>query len=114
MKIEKQTPPREFLVGKKNDITIKDCGKLFLSSDEQITFISKNNKEYDVVKKDWGYYATPSINGRLKKYGYKTALVKNNQGKYYIMLVDLNKQELFKMYIKNENNFLVQWLDELD
>jgi hypothetical protein len=35
-----------------------------------------DGKEYDVAKKDWGFYATPSMNGRLKKFGFKTAIVK--------------------------------------
>ena len=28
-------------------------------------------------KKNWGFYSTPSINGRLKKFGLKCALIKN-------------------------------------
>ena len=43
-----------------------------------ITFF--NGKiEYDIVKKNWGFYATPSINGRLIKFGYKTCLIKNKK-----------------------------------
>ena len=58
---------------------------------------------YDVVKKEWGYYATPSVNGRLKKFGYKTALVKNIEGMIYVMIVDKERADLFHEYINNSN-----------
>ena len=44
---------------------------MFLRNNEQLTF--RNGKsEYDVAKKNWGYYATPSINNRLKKFKFRT------------------------------------------
>ena len=60
---------RKFKPSKYSDIVLKDCGKIILNDNEQVTFSDKYNKknDYDVTKKDWGYYATPSINGRLKK-----------------------------------------------
>ena len=33
---------------------------------------SSGMKEYDFVKKNWGYYATPSINSRLKIFNFNT------------------------------------------
>ena len=34
-----------------------------------------------------GYYATPSINFRLRKNGFKTALIKQNE-KLFVVIVD--------------------------
>ena len=78
MKFNEENPPREFKVGLDNQIVIKDCGTIHMKPDEQITFVTDDGKEYDVARKDWGFYATPSMNGRLKNFGFKTALVKNS------------------------------------
>ena len=112
MKINLNEPPRKFQVGSDYKVTIKDCGSITLNPDEQITFTAKDGKEYDVLKKEWGYYATPSVNGRLKKFGYKTALVKNIEGMIYVMIVDKGKVNLFQEYIKNSNQKFLDWLDE--
>jgi hypothetical protein len=68
------------------------------------------NSEYDVAKKDWGYYATPSINGRLKKFGFRTFLIKNKRDKLYIFLVFKNKLRSFKKYCKDDNQKIVMEL----
>ena len=99
---------REFSV---NGVTINEVAKIKLEDNEMISFI-KNSKEYDFVAKDWGYYATPSINGRLKNFGYKTALVKNPQGRFYINVVDEDKLEQFYKYLEKEKSEVVEWLDE--
>ena len=99
---------REFSV---NGIIIKEVAKVKLEDNEMITFV-KDNKEYDFVAKDWGYYATASINGRLKNFGYKTALVKNPQGRLYMNVVDEDKLEQFYKYLEKEKSEVVEWLDE--
>ena len=112
MKIKKNNPPRKFNVGERNEITISHCADIQLDPDEQITFLSNNNREYDVVRKDWGFYATPSMNGRLRNFGFKTALVKNTNDLYYIMIVDSSKENLFHKYIEDTKQILLEWLDE--
>ena len=108
MKIEKKN--RKFKVGI-NNIVIKEVAKISLKQNEMVTFF--NGKiEYDITKKNWGYYATPSINGRLKKEGFKTALVKNKLNKYYIMVVDKKKIKIFINYCKIENQKIIEWIDE--
>ena len=113
MKISYKKPPRSFVVGKDDKIKINDCGSILLEHNEQVTLLTKCNKEYDIVRKDWGFYATPSINKRLHKQGFKCALVKNKEGSLYIMLVEENKLKKFKSYILNEENHILTWLDEL-
>lgn len=112
MKIEPNEPARVFEAGKEK-IRISDCGKIRLEPDELVTFVTKSGKRYDVAAKSWGFYATPSINSRLKKEGFKTALVKNNQGRFYVMLVESGKIKDFEKYIENEGQKIEKWLDEL-
>jgi hypothetical protein len=110
MKYNPNTPPREFIVGK--GITIKDSGKIHLETDEMVSFQTKSGKEYDFTAKSWGFYATPSINGRLKSEGFKSALVKNGQGRVFLMTVEESKLEDFQKYLDDEEQEIVQWLDE--
>ena len=104
--------PRIFEVGKNKKIKIKEVAFLYLKNNEQVTFKNENRKNYDFTKKSWGYYATPSINGRLKKEGFKTALVRNRFNKYYVMVVDNKKLKNFKNYCKTENQKIIEWIDE--
>ena len=110
MKTKINKKPRVFNAGFANKDQVKDFGKIFLNSNEQITFIN-NNKEYDFGTKNWGYYATPSINGRLKNSGYKTFLVKNTLNKIYLMVVDKLKIDYFINYCDNENQKILLRLD---
>ena len=83
-----------------------------MAPDEQVTFVTSSKKEHDFCAKPWGFYATPSINGRLVGQGFKTALVKNSFGKYYIMVVDLDRMDAFEAYLEEEEQQVQQWLDE--
>ena len=73
--------------------------------------MTNKSAEYDVARKSWGFYATPSINGRLKNFGLKTALVKNQLDLYYIMIVEEGCEEDFFKYLKDESNEIITWLD---
>ena len=95
----------------KNDIKIKHLLNIYLKPNEQITFVSKKNREYDFVKKDWGYYATQSINARLKKFKFLTCLVENRiTKKKFILVVYKEKIILFKKYLKKESMKVIKWL----
>lgn len=107
MKIKIRKKPRRFKVSVGNiNIQLNDMAKITLKKNEQVTF-KHLKSEYDVAKKDWGYYATPSINGRLKKFGFRTFLIKNKKNKLYIFLVHKNKISSFKKYCKNDNQQIV-------
>ena len=112
MKFVKTDPPRVFKVGLDKSIEISDCGKMHLEQDEQITFITPSGKEHDFAAKSWGFYATPSLNGRLKRFGLKTALIKNSFDQYFVMVVDPTYMKEFNEYLKVEKQILVEWLDE--
>ncbi|MDP2076971.1 MAG: hypothetical protein Q8J85_02905 [Sulfuricurvum sp.] len=110
MKTALNTSPRTFEV---KGHAIKDFGKIYLADGEMISFVTPNGKEYDFSAKEWGFYATPSINSRLKKEGFKTALVVNENNQLYVMSVDVEKMEVFKMYLmQNHDNRIICWLDD--
>ena len=112
MKIHKNDPPREYEVGFGPKVTIKDCAHIELADDEQVTFKTEAGGEYDVARKNWGYYATPSINGRLERFGLKTALVKNRLGQFFVMLVEQGKKGEFDRYVEDEGLTVCGWLDD--
>ena len=105
-------PPRKFKVGADLSITISDCCSVELQPDEQVTFVSIDEKEYDVAAKSWGYYATPSVNKRLKSFGYSTALVVNSFGAIYVMIVDVNKMDDFADYCNKESQTVLEWISD--
>ncbi len=111
MKLTVIDPPREFGTGRGSPIAIKDCARIALEPNEQVTFTTEAGAEYDVTRKPWGFYATPSINGRLLNFNLRTALVKNAIGKYYVFLVEHGKEADLRTYMEPEGNRIVRWLD---
>ena len=104
-------PSRSFEVGIKTKKIIKDCAKIYLEPNEQVTFTTSEGSEYDVVRKSWGYYATPSLNHRLLKFDLRGALIKTSDNKYHIVLVESKKQAEFIQYLIADDHLLVRWLD---
>tara|TARA_B100000989_G_scaffold278751_1_gene240795 strand:+ start:267 stop:665 length:399 start_codon:yes stop_codon:yes gene_type:complete len=112
MKTKIKKIPRQFTVGNKVKFKMKDFGDIFLLPNEQITFKTENLAEYDIARKDWGFYATPSLNGRLKNFGFKAVLIKNVKTKrYFIFLLEKNKEKEFYKYLNQEGLKIVLWLD---
>ncbi|MBL4889603.1 MAG: hypothetical protein JKX97_06245 [Candidatus Lindowbacteria bacterium] len=112
MKPDFRDTPRVFRGGHANQIEIKDMGKILLEPDELLTFMADDDAEYDVTRKDWGFYATPSINGRLQSFGWRTALVKNSLGRIFVMIVQTGKEDLFEKYIDEEDEVVLCWMDD--
>jgi len=112
MKHQLKDTPRKFQVGSDGSICISDWGKVLLAPDDMISFTTPSGRDYDVVAKDWGFYATPSLNGRLKKQGFKTALVRNEQGQVYVMLVEIDRLQDFENYLRATVQHRLEWLDE--
>jgi hypothetical protein len=114
MKFEPKIPPREFEVGYDVKGIIRDCGTMRLEPDEQVTFVTEAGAEYDLTRKDWGFYATPSLNGRLAGFNLRAVLVKNRLDRFFVMLVERGKEEAFDRYVGQEPLTIVAWLDSLD
>tara|TARA_X000000950_G_C13598155_1_gene530215 strand:- start:4 stop:372 length:369 start_codon:yes stop_codon:yes gene_type:complete len=109
MKITKKN--RKFKVGKKNGISLTHVATITLKKDEIITF-KEEKKEYDLGKKDWGYYGTPTLNKRLKNFGYLAALVRNKiLDTYIVLIVDKKKKKAFFNYLKSEEMKVICWLN---
>jgi hypothetical protein len=112
MRVEYRDPPRKFRVGRTREIEISHCADVELASDQQITFTSARGSEYDVVRKDWGYYATPSLNGRLPDHGLRPVLVRDpGSGRAYLLLVEDGHEPAFERYVDDDGLELLCWLD---
>lgn len=111
MKLTSTDPPRVFEVGFGPKIQMKDCAHIALEADEQVTFTTESGAEYDVARKTWGFYATPSLNGRLQRFGLRGVLIKNRINQYFVMLVEQGYESLFDRYVADEGLAVVCWLD---
>ena len=100
MEFNYRTPPRVFEVGAKRRVQISHMADITLSTNEQATFVGYDGSEIDVVKKEWGYYLTPSINKRLTSFGFAVYLVQNSRGNVFVMAVEEGKMSCFEEYIK--------------
>lgn len=106
------TPPRTYEAGFEHKTTISDCGRVELLPDEQVTFTTPDGGEYDLTRKDWGFYATPSTNGRLASFGLRTVLTRNRQNRCFVLLVERGKEELLHAYLQQEQMDILCWLDD--
>lgn len=111
MKFEPKVPPREFEVGFDKKGVIRDCGTMHLAEGEQITLVTDDGKEYDVTRKAWGFYAAPSLNGRLAGFDLRAVLVKNRIDRYFVLLVQRGHEPGFEAYAREEPLTIVSWLD---
>ena len=111
MRFTPTQPPRTFKVGLQLPTQLTDCGAIRLAPEEQVTFLTDNGAEYDVARKAWGFYATPSLNGRLASFGLRAVLVKSPSAKFYLLLVECGKETACQAYLDAERHTIVCWLD---
>ena len=114
MKIDLKNPPRSYEVGRTVKLQMQDCGTVRLEPDEQLTFTTEMGAQYDLARKDWGFYATPSLNGRLQQFGLRAVLVKNMIGRFFVLLVENGKEALFDRYVEVEELRIIAWLDNAE
>lgn len=111
MKLERHAPPRDFVVGAQKTV-LRDCGRLSLEPDEQVTLVRTSGAEFDVTAKSWGYYATPSTNGRMPSFGLRAALVFNRvTRRRFVLVVEDGFEEEFFSYLSAESMVVEAWLD---
>lgn len=103
MKLDVFESPRRFFVDKTKQIEIEHVADCVLEPNQMLTFIGPNNQQHDVVAKDWGFYATSSINHRLANNGFETFLTRSKDGKLYLVLVYLEKRKEFEKYCAEQN-----------
>ena len=115
MKFDAKNPPRRFEVGNAVRFAMSDCGNIALDADEQVTFTTPAGGEYDVARKDWGFYATPSLNGRLPQFGLRGVLIRNIlTGRYFVLLLEKGREAAFDDYMKQESLEVIAWLDSTE
>jgi hypothetical protein len=115
MKFEPKDPPRAFAVGNTIKFDMHDCGTVRLAPDEQVTFVTESGAELDVARKDWGYYATPSLNGRMEQFGLRGVLIKNRgTGRFFVLVVERGHEAAFDAYCEQENLAVIAWLDSTE
>jgi hypothetical protein len=113
MKFTPIDPPRQFVVsGAGVQLSLKDCGRVSLEPDEQVTFTTPAGGEYDVTRKSWGFYATPSTNGRLSSFGLRAALVRNLKGRLFVVLVERGNEGAFFAYVEADQQIFLTWIDD--
>ena len=102
---------RKFKPSKKSGVSITEKAKIYMKHNEQITLIDINKNQYDIVKKSWGYYSTPSINKRLKNNNHEACIVKNIEKKtIFLFSVNIKKKIEFNQYLKKNNIKVIKWL----
>lgn len=106
---------RKFTVGKDKDIDLYDKGSIYLNNNENISIHFNEKINYDVVKKNWGFYPIPSLNKRLKKFKLKPVIVKNLELETYFLMLVVDQQRKiidFKNYCKKEKLNIITWLNQ--
>ena len=96
------------------NILLIDKGSIYLKKNENISIHFNKLINYDIVRKNWGFYPLPSLNKRLKNFNLKSVIVKNQKLKtFFIMLVINNKKKIseFRKYCKNENLEILLWIN---
>jgi len=112
MKQDLHEPPREF--SPYPGIVLRDLGDVWLAPDEQLTFRTPSGAGNDIVRKEWGFYLTNSLNATLRSQGLKTALVASGAGepRLYVLMVEARKLDAFESYLAQSGMRLIVWLDE--
>lgn len=115
MNFHRNDPPRCFTVGNRIKFDMHDCGSLALAPNEQVTFLTESGGEYDIARKDWGFYATPSLNGRLSGFGLRAVLIRNTlTGRYFVFLMEQGQEDTFNAYLEQESLEIIAWLDSTE
>ena len=114
MRLSVQDPPRRFAVGAEKKIVLADCAHIGLDANEQITLETASGGEFDVARKSWGFYATPSLNGRLVRFGLHPVLARNGAGQFFVLLVEQGCEDDFEQYCRGEGMHLVCRMDSTE
>lgn len=111
MEIDRIEPARRFTAGR-NRVELRHVADVRLEHDEIVTFRTEDGGEYDVARKSWGFYATPSVNSRLPAQGLRAALVEGEDGKRFVLLKEDGRDAEFERYLAEEGMRVRTWLDD--
>ena len=86
--------------------------ELLLAPDEQVTFVTPSGTQYDVTRKSWGFYATPSFGWRLARFNLRPALTRlASNGARYLALVERGHESAFADELGTWRAQVASWLD---
>ena len=95
-------------------IVLKDFGEIQLDVNEQVTVTTGTGPGNDIVRKNWGFYLTNSLNHSLRRRGFRTALIVGETSlapKLFIALVEEARTDQFLMELSATNSRILTWLD---
>jgi hypothetical protein len=116
VRVDPVEPPREFEVGRRGG-RLRHVADAWLEPDEVLTLRTGSGTEVDLTRKSWGYYGSPSLNGRLREHGLRAALAVGvprdgtEADRMYLLLVEEGHEDEFSAYIEAEEMKVVAWLD---
>jgi len=111
MKIDKDGLPRTFRVSANGEVTITHSADVYLEHDEQITLRTDSGTEFDIARKSFGYYASPSLNNRLVNFNLRAAIVRGRQsGRAYILMCETGKEEEMQKYCDWDDLRIICWI----
>ncbi len=114
MKIDTKRVPRIFPVGIAHT-QLSHVADIDLEPDEMVTFVTEGELEYDVCRKSWGYYATPSLGGRLRAFGWRAAVMRNIDTRHcFVVLIQEDMEGEWMAYMISERQELVMWIDDFE
>jgi hypothetical protein len=116
MRVERVEPPREYEVGRRG-ARLHHVADAWLEPDEVLTLRTDSGTEVDLTRKSWGYYGSPSLNGRLREHGLRAALAVgvprdgDESNRMYLLLVEEGREADFEAYLEAEDMRVAAWLD---
>jgi hypothetical protein len=116
MRVERVEPPREFEVGRRGG-RLRHVADAWLEPDEVLTLRTGSGTEVDLTRKSWGYYGSPSLNGRLREHGLRAALAVGvppdgeEASRMYLLFVEEGRETDFEAYLEAEGMRVAAWLD---
>lgn len=114
MRFSPKEPPRRFEAGTDTKVTLSHCGDMHLGPDELISFVTDSGHEYDITRKEWGFYATPSLNHRLLQHNLHAVLARNGTNQFFLLLVENGKEAAFEAYLAAQHMTVVYWMDNTE
>ena len=109
MRTARVEPVREFEAGLSR-VRLRHVADAWLMPDELVTFRTESGTELDLTRKAWGYYASPSLNGRLREHGLRAVLAAGG-GRMYLLVVEAGREPEFRSYLDSEEMEVIAWLD---
>ena len=85
-----------------------------LAADEQVTLLGESGSEFDVTRKAWGFYGSPSFRWRMPRFNVRPALIGNKDAVRYFCVVEAGHEAEFEASLDAAALVLYVWCDQPD